>query len=747
LINDFSTDNDKIQPSAAREFNMKSNAGRTRLFFILAQLISFVIASPPLLRAQQPQKPADDVLRVNTELVQTAFTVVDKDGHFVDQLRQDQMELLIDGKPRPIGFFERVLAGSAREGQVLTDPLHSVPPADTAASVADRGRTIVFFIDDLHLEPDSMHRTRDMLRHFIDNEMSTADSVAIASASGQVGFLQQFTRSKEVLKAAVERFSPIPYDVRGYGTGSTKMSEYMALDIDSRRSDDKVLKVFVAECMKQTNNFMKSAAALKLLEQTCTTQVKESARAILLQSGNITRNMYGSLDSLLKSTARMPGRKLAFFVSDGFLMDTGAHGAELRDRLDHIIDSAQRSGVVVYTIHAKGLVTDFPDASVKTPVDERLDMAKAGETTAMQDALNALAEDTGGRALRGTNYFDRWVTKVLDETSNYYVIAWRPENDQEKLAKFRHVKISVIGHPELIARAPRGYVDGSTAAAAASTPQKTTANHAASTPETELRDALADYQASSGLPASLSLTYLNTPKNEMLLTSSIQIGTSALAYGNDGKQPALVRIAGVILNDKGKIAGSFHNQLNVSPVDSARDGASVIYNDHTPLSPGIYQVRAAARDEKSGRVGSAIQWIVIPDLTTHQLTTSSILLGGQVLENKSAKDTTPQVQLSVDHRFPQASHLGYWLFVYNAKSDGGGAPNLTIQSEVMRAGKVLFTGPPRRIGAGGPDAARIPFGEQLALRSLSPGKYDLRVTVKDELAGTSVTQQSDFEVD
>jgi hypothetical protein len=169
-----------------------------------------------------------------------------------------------------------------------------------------------------------------------------------------------------------------------YGTGSSKMSEYMALDIDTRKSDDKVLKVFVLECMRQTNTFMKAQGALALLKATCETQVKESARAVLMQSGNITRNTYESFNSLLKSTSRIPGRKLAFFVSDGFLMDVGPHGAELRDRLDHIIDSAQRGGVVVYTIHAKGLVSSFPDASIKQPVDERLDMAKTGEFQAYQ---------------------------------------------------------------------------------------------------------------------------------------------------------------------------------------------------------------------------------------------------------------------------------------------------------------------------------------------------------------------------
>ncbi|HEX3086092.1 MAG TPA: VWA domain-containing protein [Pyrinomonadaceae bacterium] len=692
--------------------------------------------------AQQPQKPAEDVVRVSTDLVQSAFTVVDKDGHFVEGLRQDQLELTVDGRPRPISFFERVTAGSQREYQVFAQPGTAISSTSATTDTVYRGRTVIFFIDDLHLEPDSLHRTRDMLRQFIDHEMVAGDSVALASASGQLGFLQQFTHNKEVLKATVDRLSPVPYDVRGYGTGSTKMSEYMALDIDTHKSDDKVLKVFVEECMKQTNNFQKAQSALAALRATCETQVKESARAVLMQSGNITRNMYESLYSLLKSTSRMPGRKLAFFVSDGFLMDVGSHGAELRDRLDHVIDSAQRAGVVVYTIQAKGLVTSFPDASVRQPVSERLDMARAGEEQAYQDALHALAEDTGGRALRGTNYFDRWVSKMLDETSNYYVIAWRPESDQEKAPRFRQVKLKVIGRPELVARAPRGYVEGPTPAVAEPA-AKLPANHALNTAETQIRDALGDYYPSTELPVMLSLTYLNTPKNEMLLNSSLQIGTNALNYGGDGNQPATVKVAGVILNDKGKIAGSFKNQLNVTPMNGLSETAGVIYNEHTPLAPGIYQVRAAARDEKSGRLGSANQWIVIPDLTRRQLASSSILLGGTVIASKS--NETAQVQLSVDHRFRSTAQLGYWIFIYNAARTGV-APQLTVQSEVKRNGQVVLTGRVRKIVEAGADPNRIPFGDELPLSSLPAGKYDLNVIVKDEISGTTITQQTDFEI-
>jgi len=230
-----------------------------------------------------------------------------------------------------------------------------------------------------------------------------------------------------------------------------------------------------------------------------------------------------------------------------------------------------------------------------------------------------------------------------------------------------------------------------------------------------------------------------------VLTSSIQLAANRLTYGADGQQPATLRLAGVVLNDKGKIASSFKNQLNVKPASGSEAG-SIFYNEHTPLTPGIYQVRVAARDEKSGRVGSAIEWVVIPDLTKKELTLSSLLLGGQVVDDAANKDGAAQIQLSVDHRFSRSARLGYWVFVYNARRDNAGAPNLAVQSQILRDGKVLLSGPPRRINNGAPDPDRIPFGDELSLRSLSPGKYNLIVTITDAVSGATVNQMVDFEV-
>ena len=90
---------------------------------VLLLLALAVLQVSQLAHGQQPQKPADDnVLRINTELVQTAVTVIDKQGRSADGLSRDQFELTVDGKPHPISFFERITAGSPREAQLTAAP-------------------------------------------------------------------------------------------------------------------------------------------------------------------------------------------------------------------------------------------------------------------------------------------------------------------------------------------------------------------------------------------------------------------------------------------------------------------------------------------------------------------------------------------------------------------------------------------------------------------------------------------------
>src|ERR1041385_6709335 len=135
--------------------------------FIQRMIVLLLVGSVAALTAFAQQKP-DDVIKVNTELVQTDFMVFDKQGNFVDGVKRDQLVFKVEGKPREISFFDRIMAGSRSEEAQLAAARGSGTPG-AAPVPLDRGRTVMFFLDDLHLSAASVSITRRMLKRFIEH--------------------------------------------------------------------------------------------------------------------------------------------------------------------------------------------------------------------------------------------------------------------------------------------------------------------------------------------------------------------------------------------------------------------------------------------------------------------------------------------------------------------------------------------------------------------------------------------------
>jgi VWFA-related protein len=697
------------------------------LFWICAMILPLQIsAQTPSPTPSQPSP--DEVIRINTELVQTDVMVFDKKGGFISGLKPEQFELTVEGKSQPISFFEQVRAGSAKEVQLLSK--EKAAP-DSSPVNETRGRTIVFFIDDLHLSLDSLGRTRKVLSQFIDNEMTENDRVAIASTSGDIGFLQQFTDYKSVLRAAADRLTQHAYKTGDLTDSRTPMTEYTALAIE-RNEDPGVLDFYIDRCLQE-------AYPLRYRRETCELQIKSRARVMLLQAASVIMNTYVSLESLMQSAKLLPGRKLVFFFSDGFLLDTGPRNQSPRDKLKQITDAALRSGVVVYTIDARGLFSGQLDATNNVAFDKqnRLESTSLREGAAMQDALNALAGDTGGRALRNQNYFDRWVNKILDETSEYYLLAWRPTNHDEALTSFKNIAVRVTDHPEYEVRVPRGFLPGSSKTPAKPTTEVQTPGQS----HQEMQQALTSLSPRREILTSLSAVYLDTPERGAVLTTSVEVANETLSYQvKDGKQLAVVEVVGVVVNDRGKPAGSFQTRLNINTLgEGGNQNSSSIYNSRLALAPGLYQVRVATRDINSGRVGSAQQWVEIPNLALKHLSLSSLLLG---LENVGpAKE---QVQFSVDHRFARNGHLGFMAFIYNATKgqDGQSTPNLSFHARLLRMGQAVINTQVQKVSLASQDQARIVCNGDILLNTVAPGRYTLELMVTDEVTKTSVSQQT-----
>ena len=589
---------------------------RRQLLVVVAGLFMAVTSvrgqSPP----SQPQQPqADDVIRVNTELVQTDAMVFDKNGRFVSGLNAEQFVLKIDNKPRSIAFFERVASGRLRETPMAEpDRTAAVTNPASPAPVA-AGRTVIYFVDDLHLAPTSLVNTRKALLDFIDHGMAERDQVAITSASGQIGFLQQFTDDKVALRSAVARLNyraNTKIDME-----NPPMSEYIALKI--REGDEQAMTYYIQQiqlqnCFKAGGQLICTVSPLSARQM-----VKQRAQEIVVNSAPDTDNTLRLLEGLMRSAGQLPGRKLVFFISDGFYLNDVKSGS--RDRIKRITDAAGRAGVVIYTLDARGLIGDNLDVTNNRPIDSKGMTATVttGEISASQDGLNALAGDTGGRAFRNTNApMAKWINKMLDETANYYLLAWTPDSEEQKRGKFKNISVSIAGRPDLKVRLRQSYFK--TAPLPLLTLKKKAEKDPIKARDEDMRVIVDAPVSQRGIPTELTLNLAQMPGVGTRINATIQISREFLTFElNDGKESADVDVAGIFYNDKGKPINSFVGRLKIFPVpeNSSPKNRPVVYGFHEWLPAGLFQVRVGVRDLKSGKIGSAMQWIQIPNLSGH----------------------------------------------------------------------------------------------------------------------------------
>jgi VWFA-related protein len=687
-----------------------------------------------------PARSQDEVVRVYIDLVQTDVMVFDKQGKFVNGLTKDNFELRIDGKPRAIQAFEQITAGSDEESQLAAargaTTLNLKRPVPL-----DRGRIVFFYLDDFHMDHAGLVAAKKVITAFIDKEMGQNDQAAIASATGQIGFLQQLTNDRMILRTALDRLSSRSFSIQD--SDRPPMSEYHASLID--RFDREVFDFFVTETLRNNPGMSRDMAA---------GIVRARAQGIQSQAARFNQNTMLGLERLVRSAKDLPGRKVLFFLSGGFLIENrrGDSISKLRD----ITNAAARSGVVIYSMDTRGLVASLQDASTDAPFDPagRLSLSNQSELAATQDGLNALAVDTGGKAIFNTNDLRQGLAPAIKETSTYYLLAWKPDAELQKQGRFRNLEVKMIGRSDLTVRVRKGYFDldppAPVTAKAPAQPSKTT-----STPA-KLREAITAPYPERELPILISADYYDVPGKGPMLSTAIQMPGEFLVFGEqpDGKIQAVIDLSAVYYNDKGAFQTSFIERIvatqpSLEAANTNRKDITFTYPAKLP--PGLYQVRVAARDDKSGKIGSAHAWIEIPDLSKKKLTISSLLLGERtpgMLTNVSDAGGVSPVALSASHRFKRESTLRFLLFVYNTMfSPADQKPDAAVQVQVIRDDQPVITTALRKVNTEGvADLARLPYAAEIPLSELLPGRYLLRVTVIDRVSKQSTSRQTHFDV-
>lgn len=720
----------------------------------------------------EPQLGDEDVVRITTNLIQVDAVVTDKSGKPVTDLRPEEFEVLENGKGQSITNFSYVTLGGGGGGAGEKSEPGPAAPADKNAPPVPPARlrpeqvrrTIALVVDDLGLSADSIPFVRRALKKFVDEQMQQGDLVAIVRTGGGVGALQQFTSDKRVLSVAIE-------NIRWNQLGRSGISAFAPLQ-GKNLADELAGEV-------PGGGGGGSAAGDDL----------EEFRGEFFTVGTL-----GALSYIVQGLRDLPGRKSVMLFSDGIKI-VNREGEGLRaanisgtssiegqsnrivDSLRRLTELANRASVVIYTMDVRGLqvlgLTAADNAQgmgrpsvqgglVVNPLDQSL-LARRTDFYESQQGLNYLAEQTGGIAIRNNNDVSGGIKKMLDDQQGFYLIGYRPDEEtfDPKRTRFNKLEIKVK-RPGLKVRYRSGFF-GITDEAMRPPAPKTRAE--------QLSHAIVAPFSSGDLDMQLTSLFANDLQTGSYMRSVLHVDASKLTFTEepDGWRKLVFDIMAVTFGENGAIVDQVSRTENVRLRGETyqlimRNGFNYIIT--VPIrKAGSYQLRTALRDSATERIGSASQFITVPDINKNRLTLSGLVItgydpdkqrstaSGTSLQNAGARVLTePQSGPGV-RRLRRGMVLQFDYIIYNARLNRLAPPQPQLQTQIrlFREGREIFAGNVLPFNIGGQlDLKRISAGGRLQLGSdMPPGEYVLQVIVTDQLvkgkSGTA-TQWIDFQI-
>ncbi|HEX5080925.1 MAG TPA: VWA domain-containing protein [Blastocatellia bacterium] len=712
------------------------------IIFILAGALIAGVPAPGFAQDTSPQR-GQDVVRITTQLVQVDAVVTDKKGKHVEDLTEGDFELLVDGKKQQLTHFSHVSLptvkrepAARKEDNIIVAP-ESMPTRQIAPE--DVRRAIAFVVDDMGLSPPSMALARETLRKFVGEQMQDGDLVAIIRTGSGLGMLEQFTSDKRILYTAIDKlvWNPLSRDMMP--------------------------------------SFADTSGAGEMDETQAERQAEQQAAADSFQEfvdTSFTTGTLGATSFVVRNLRNFPGRKSVILLSDGFRInsktDNDNSTNQVLQSLENLVEQANRSSVVIYSIDAKGLQPFMPgaDAGGLPGASSRSDALQTA-----QEALEGprfLSEQTGGFTVVNTNDLNIGIDEALYDLQSYYLLGFDPED--EKFDQRRHSIKVKVNRPDLRVRSRSGFFgvsDGNPGNASLASNAR--ADAAPNSPGARWRQILSGLIAPMGArDLSLRMTpyFFNSSKDGPIVRALFHIDCSKLTFkeGPDGRKRLDLDLAAFALDEEGITADLAAHRLALN-FDEKRYREALAEGlayraDFQLKKPGAYQFRAVLRDGESGRTGSVSQFIRLPDLKKNGLALSGLVLtkpktvAGASADNSGAGVVTAASPTGGDNspapgdlprdlqatpyvrKFPRSGLVQYGVAIYNAVVDKKtGAPQITVQAEIYSDGKPVYRLPPRSLEfSPGVNPKRFDYVGRLQLKDFPIGDYLLHVIVTDGLA-------------
>jgi VWFA-related protein len=663
------------------------------------------VSAPSALQSVQ-RRPS---FRAGVELIYVNVVVRDSNGNIVRNLKKEDFTLVEDDKAQAITAFDFEEVPS--EALPATEPAAPVQPilkaeaapttgaAPTAAPVAaskqepidlKNRRLVVLLFDSSSMQPEELERAIASGHDYITKRLTPADLVAIASVGSTLQVVQDFTADRETLAAALDRFSGV--DTVGFQEGTTLTGE--ETEADGFVADESEFNIF-----------------------------------------NTDRRL-AAIEQLSDTLAPIQQKKSIVYFSSGMTQ----RGEDNQVQLRVAIDRAVKANVSIYPVDTRGLTAIVPGGSASQASGRGGSSMFSGRgvsqqfasQAASQDTLVALASDTGGQAFLDTNDFGGVYTKVIADTSAYYLIGYSSTNPARD-GRFRRIKVR-LNKSGLKVEHRNGYYA-----------TRDFQHSGKQDREQQLQDQLMTDLSSTDLTVWMSTSFFRLSDDRFYVPVSIAVPGSEIPFAQSSSQDrATIDVIGLMRDPQQRPVGRLRDtvKLAVQPTQEVKR-KTVQYETGFTLPPGKYRLKVVLRENQSGAVGSYESDIVVPDMRRMPVKLSSVVLGTQTQPVSQRNAVSPLARNgtmlvpSLTHVVSTGQPLYFYYEVYDPALVQSGSPRLLTSIAFFR-GKVKTYETPlvevTKLDA--PDRKAAVFQYSVPAAALKPGYYTCQITVVDDVAGT-----------
>jgi VWFA-related protein len=405
--------------------------------------------SGALAHSQAQAQPETPTFQVSARDVIVDVVVTNDKGEPVRGLRTSDFQVLEDGKPQKIDFFEAHTAKPIPPGAIAPLPpmppnvYTNVPPAPPSDAVN------LLLLDMLNTPQQNFAKAREQVMQFLKN-VKPGTRMAIVTLGDKVNFVSGFTTDPSTLLAAL--------------SDTSKGQQGQVSQSLTTRYDEASQNATIA--FQQSSNMGQSTAGIEALQSAYLTQKDFASR-------NRTLMTLEALRHLAKFLGNVPGRKNLLWFSSDFPVyifpNLGERGANDDNMVPNSIvrrtaDDLTTARVAVYPIQAEGIMNDTwfladsagagntptyaggagaPNlASANTTIVTGALTADAGSRANVTAEMNQLAADTGGKAYYNSNDLTTAAARAIADGSDYYALTYSPAN-QKLDGKYRHIDIRI----------------------------------------------------------------------------------------------------------------------------------------------------------------------------------------------------------------------------------------------------------------------------------------------------------------